>query len=292
MSRRRGFTLIELLVVIAVIAVLMAILMPALNRAREQGKRTVCMNRLKQLTLAWIMYADDNDGRIVNGEGGFHRLSGGGQTEEHDNPDIVERAWVGRGWHQNYQQGEYYPEEFQVLAVKAGALWPFCNNITAYRCPTGRPGQVITYAAMDSVNGRPNGRGDVWTGGNKVTAKGRRVKGTTLWLKKTTDMGNPPPAMRMVYIDEGWVTPDSFAVHYGQPRWWDDPPVRHGDGTVMSMADGHAEYLKWRNSETIAFARAQAETHSGSLSPTGEALLELWEFQKLVWGRVGYSKPL
>ena len=67
MKRYNGFSLIELLVVIAVIAVLMAILMPALNRAREQGKRACCLSNLKQLQLAWTMYADDNDGKIVNG---------------------------------------------------------------------------------------------------------------------------------------------------------------------------------------------------------------------------------
>ncbi|MDT8303690.1 MAG: prepilin-type N-terminal cleavage/methylation domain-containing protein, partial [Sedimentisphaerales bacterium] len=66
----RGFTLIELLVVIAIIAVLMAILMPALSRVREQGKRAVCLSHLKQLGLVWIMYADDNDGYIVNGAAG------------------------------------------------------------------------------------------------------------------------------------------------------------------------------------------------------------------------------
>ena len=64
MNKQRGFTLIELLVVIVVIALLMAILMPALQRAREQGKRVACLNNLKQLTIAWIMYADDNDGKI------------------------------------------------------------------------------------------------------------------------------------------------------------------------------------------------------------------------------------
>ncbi len=66
--RRVGFTLIELLVVIAIIAVLMAILMPALNRAGEQGKRAACLSNLKQLTLSWIMYAGENDDRIVSGE--------------------------------------------------------------------------------------------------------------------------------------------------------------------------------------------------------------------------------
>ena len=70
MKFKKGFTLIELLVVIAIIAVLMAILFPALNRAREQGKRTVCLGNLKQLTLCWIMFADDHDQRLISGNGG------------------------------------------------------------------------------------------------------------------------------------------------------------------------------------------------------------------------------
>jgi len=65
-----GFTLIALLVVIAIIAILLAILMPALNRVREQGKRAVCLGHLRQLGLVWIMYADDNYGYIVNGAAG------------------------------------------------------------------------------------------------------------------------------------------------------------------------------------------------------------------------------
>src|SRR4030042_6239320 len=61
---RRAFTLIELLVVISIIAVLMAILMPTLSRAREQGKRIACLNNLGQLMKGWIMYADENDDGI------------------------------------------------------------------------------------------------------------------------------------------------------------------------------------------------------------------------------------
>lgn len=85
--RNRGFTLIELLVVIAIIAILMAVLMPALSRAREQGKRAVCLNNCKQLQFAWMMYADDNDGKMINGEAGFDRRD--------------EPAWVDQVFDQN-----------------------------------------------------------------------------------------------------------------------------------------------------------------------------------------------
>jgi prepilin-type N-terminal cleavage/methylation domain-containing protein len=74
MSKKEGFTLIELLVVIAIIAVLMAILMPALNRVKEQGKRATCLSNLNQLTLAWIMYADENDDKLVNGDSGEYSI--------------------------------------------------------------------------------------------------------------------------------------------------------------------------------------------------------------------------
>ena len=67
MRKLNGFTLIELLVVIAIIALLLAILIPTLNIAREQGKRAVCLSNVKQLTLAWILYADNNDDKIVDG---------------------------------------------------------------------------------------------------------------------------------------------------------------------------------------------------------------------------------
>ena len=93
MGTKKGFTLIELLVVIAIIAILMAILMPALNRAREQGRRAVCLNNLKQLALAWILYADDNNSRIVNGMGGIY------DTRPRELP------WVGTCWADDYTSG-------------------------------------------------------------------------------------------------------------------------------------------------------------------------------------------
>lgn len=66
-SHKQAFTLIELLVVIAIIAILASLLMPALSRAKQEGKRAVCLSNLKQLSLMWMMYADDNNDAIVNG---------------------------------------------------------------------------------------------------------------------------------------------------------------------------------------------------------------------------------
>ena len=161
MKRSKGFTLIELLVVIAIIALLMAILMPALNRAREQGKRIVCEHNLKSLTLAWSMYADDNDDKIVNGAGGFHYTGGGSShTPDGTAANIVERAWVGKGWGDNWNNSNAgntgaMTEERQQQAVREGALWPVANNMDIYKCPTGKRNEYVTYSAVDAANGLP-----------------------------------------------------------------------------------------------------------------------------------------
>ena len=281
----RGFTLIELLVVIAVIAILMAILMPALQRAREQGQRAACLNNLKQLTLAWIMYCDENDDRIVNGAGGMTFTSG----------NRTETPWVGRCWHDNYGGGEQLPEETQKARLTdkdASSMWPYVSELKIFACPTGTRGELVTYAAMDGVNGlnASNGRTGVSTGGNHVDAVGTRAGKTVLWLKKRSEINQPGPSFRMVYIDEGWVTPDSFAVHYTQAVWWDDAPVRHGDGTTLSMADGHAEYWKWKGTDTVKEGRNRVRGHTNNWTPTTAAGFEdLYDVQKACWGAVGYN---
>lgn len=265
-KKTKGFTLIELLVVIAIIAVLMAILMPTLNRAREQGRRAACLGNLKQLTLAWLMYADENDSRIVSGNAGSGSSS--------------ERPWIGKCWADNYTSGGQLSETAQIAGIKAGALWSYIREPKVYSCPTGTKGELVTYAAMDSVNGLISNRGDVT----------KRVGRTVPYLKKTTDIVVPGPAYRMVYIDEGWMTPDSFAVHYARAMWWDDPPVRHGDGTNVSMADGHVEYWKWKGTDTVKFGKDRQRGHqSANYAPTTDAGFEdLHRVQKYTWGRLGY----
>jgi prepilin-type N-terminal cleavage/methylation domain-containing protein len=258
MNKQRGFTLVELLVVIAIIALLMALLLPALERAREQAKRVICLNNLHQLTLAWMMYAEDNNGRIVNGgpQGGSSWI--GRAMVPTSGNHAYERPWIGRGWHDQYSIGVQTTPTQQISAIRDGALWPYAQMLKLYRCPTGLAGEQITYAAMDGVNGLRRGAIE-----------------DVHWMKSLNAIQNPHS--RIVYIDEGWVTPDSFAVVYSDNTnssevWWDDPPVRHGDGSAQSYADGHSDWLKWKGRWTVAMGRATIGIHPRSQYPPGTPL--------------------
>jgi len=132
----RAFTLIELLVVIAIIAGLLALLVPALGSAREQGQRAVCLGNLRQLTVAWIAYADQHDGYLVSG------LSGGttdsyGQVREH---------WLGQA---------FYAAESRSALVRdsrKGLFWPCLGDVDIYRCPSAAPGHWATYDMVSAAN--------------------------------------------------------------------------------------------------------------------------------------------
>ena len=276
--KRKAFTLIELLVVIAIIAILMSILMPALNRVKEQGKRAACLGNMKQLTLTWIMYSDENDDRLVNGEAdnnqdGMCIMPTGGV---HKN----ELWWTGDDCAPGYLTGEQLPQQVQINAIKAGALFPYCKDEMLYRCPTGIRGEMRTYTITDSMNGRPRDG----THNNNV---GIRVGRTVLWVKRRTEIVAPGPAYRMVFLDEGRVTPDSYACHYLNQRWWDAPFVRHGDGTNVSFADGHADYWKWVGKKTLETGKMANPAHQ-MVPETPEEIEDLHRLHKAVWGRLGY----
>jgi len=247
MGMSKGFTLIELLVVIAIIAILMSILMPALNRARLQGKRAACLGNLRQLTLSWIMYADENDDRIVS-----------------SNPNSV--GWV--EWKRNSTKEE------KMQGLRDGALYPYCPNVKSYRCSTGVRGEAVTYAICDAMNGYS---GHPWSKG--MTYKKRsRIKS---------------PATRLVFLDEGRLSPNSWTIWYTKPTWWDQITRRHGQGTTVSFADGRCEFYKWSDPRTFDVTEAEYSEWQGSLrnssvaNQPGNEDLEL--VQRGAWGKLGYT---
>lgn len=259
---RRAFTLIELLVVIAIIAVLMAILMPSLNRAREQGRRAVCLSNVKQLALAWTMYADENDGNLVNGAAGFSDTTS--DWGKHEN----ERAWI-----EVSNFNALWDE--QIEQIRNGALYPYLKNENVYSCPTGKRGEAITYSIAFSMNAVNHS----WSQG---------IKGAHC---KNRNEIRPNPASRFVFIDEGSMSSDAFAVYIHQEVWFDSPPIRHGNGTNLSFADGHAEYWKWKGRETVAHGKQDEEfNRTTALTPETDAGFDdLYRMQKACWGKLTYT---
>jgi prepilin-type N-terminal cleavage/methylation domain-containing protein/prepilin-type processing-associated H-X9-DG protein len=286
--RRRAFTLIELLVVIAIIALLLAIFIPALRAARERGQRAVCLNNLRQLTLAWIAYADEHDGKLVSGCATGHA--------------VVNDRWTLDGW-----AGRAFALPPSRAALfrnpDKGPLWRNIQNIDVYRCPRGRTGHFITYATVASANGMTDVEGTYAPGDltTEVTRPGQRVGSTVLRLTRLTDITNPGPAARAVFIDIGQTPSGSdFLVPYLYPKWqYSAPPVRHGNGTTLSMADGHTEYWKWKGRETVEMPRkllpvggtfAEIMVSANGYEPqTEDGLYDLQRLQRATWGRLGYS---
>ncbi|HIJ53581.1 MAG TPA: hypothetical protein HPP66_10570 [Planctomycetes bacterium] len=262
------------IVVVLVCLIFLAINVGAISSGgRMRAKRVVCLTNLKQLTLAWTQYADDNDGFIVNGA----PLGRECQADPGFGDHAGEIPWVGRDW--AYMTGQQL-QDCQENAIRDGALWPYCQELKLYHCPTGYPTSIRSYGIVDGMNGF-------------------RRSGTIAgvhWIKNLEQILKP--GERIVFIDEGWVTPDSFAVYFDRELWWEDPPVRHGDGTAQSFADGHSEWHRWKGKWTVAKGTALYSTGSsrpgepinGEIIPaTIDDFHDLYWTQIGCWGELGYT---
>lgn len=284
----RAFTLIELLVVIAVIALLLAIFIPSLNAARERAQRVVSLSNLRQLTTAWIVYAEEHEGRLVSGIP-FSRSQPSPRF-----PQVLS-GWVGTAF-------ALYPHNRAAVLENAdkGALWPYLRDIDVYRCPKGRNAWSCTYNILPGANGyQTDGTCVAGTNVAEITPLGKRVGRTVLRLTRLSDIDNPGASERGVFIDTCRRIPGAFYVSYLDPVWHVSlPPIHHAGGATLSMADGHAEYWKWRGRETQTIPREttdggfeymKVETGYDYRPQTEDGLYDLERFQRTTWGRLGYE---
>jgi prepilin-type N-terminal cleavage/methylation domain-containing protein/prepilin-type processing-associated H-X9-DG protein len=238
-----GFTLIELLVVIAIIAILAALLLPALAKGKEEGRRANCMSNLRQLQLCWQMYADDNSGVFCPNDW----IDSGATTSG----EFKKTSWC---------EGDARTDT-NTTNIQAGLLFPYNTSTAIYHCPSdmstivdanGNPlaqPRTRSYNMSQSVNGYPL-LIDPYSGGYYVDA-------FQPCFAKFSSITNPTPSHLFVFIDEneGTLEDDQFGypmrnLYFYYGWWFDMPSNRHNQGANLSFADGHVEYWHWKAPET------------------------------------------
>jgi prepilin-type N-terminal cleavage/methylation domain-containing protein/prepilin-type processing-associated H-X9-DG protein len=242
--KQRAFTLIELLVVIAIIAILAAILFPVFAQAREQARKTSCLSNMKQLGLAQLMYANDNDERLANA--GLTRGCGqgylGAMTADENITGILS-AWVPGGTVWNNAAGT--PGTLIHWTVKNGAIFPYVKSASVFLCPSDSNGKNRHGTA------EPDGGFSYSMNGflSPFYALAAIDTPANIALNIDQGMGDPAGTMVMGNLWKSNQQDDSWFVSYYCPSPNPCIPIEsiaiiHQNGANLNFCDGHAKWLR------------------------------------------------
>jgi len=242
-SRFRGFTLIELLVVIAIIGILAALLLPALNKGKLKAQGIQCLNNHRQLCLAWRMYSDDNQERLLYA------------SENAYDPSSYASAWVTGTLDFNPGNPSNWDPNQDITK---SPMWPYCSrNLSIWKCPADRSAVIVNGETKPRVRSMSM---NVFLGGwGGTDGYWGPVFSDYKIYGKQTELVVPGPSKVFVFLDmrEDSIDMGNFGTRMAgwpdQPSqygFYDLPGFYHNLACGFSFADGHSEIHRWRDSRT------------------------------------------